>query len=840
MSTFTKQEYLSIGGNRHTAASTWLTRLKCLAYGADCNIALWQPLGKSKHGVQKLYKAHNDKVTAITSQQCSQDLLLSGSANGDLTLWSLDPDLDSHVVSSISNAHDGAINTIAFCESGPFFVSGGADTMIKIWEYQESKLKLVLAIKPKPRFIPLAIVAGTFLDLPSEQGLFVAAAGTRNEIFVYSISDLSATPSTAQACSLAGHEGWIRSLSLNRTLQGDYILASTSADKYVRLWRFQTGIVGQRILKAVEQEAVTIEQTLTAKVKTVSVQDHSYSITFEALLLGHDDWVYSADWQDSPEPKLLTASADGTLAIWEPDPTSGIWVSETRLGEISGQKGATTATGSSGGFWKGLWISDETVTAVVSLGRTGSWRIWHHDEEIDFWNLRPGVGGHTDSVNGLSWPQDGTSGAYLLSTGSDQTTRLHAEWIRGEGKTWHEFSRCQIHGYNCNVVSCVNDHQFVSGADEKLLRVFNEPKELADTLQNLCRIPLTDEYRSLPETAAIPVLGLSNKEMGEPDDIIEAGPRRGEDDYAAAQALAGISLRGINEPPTEDLLSRHTLWPEHEKLYGHGYEISESAYGHGLLASACKASSIDHATIRLYDAKNGWRQVEPPLVAHSLTVTRLTWSPNKYLLSVGRDRQWTVFRLNEKKQMTLVQAMPKAHSRMILDAAWPPLSDASFFVTAGRDKLVKFWYAKNATRSAEHIADEDASTSPKFEHIQTITRQSAVTAVSIICGLSGNYALLAAGEEDGSLSLHVFDIGTLEVQKSIELDKMCCLPKAVNRLAWRPGSVSRSDWSLVSRTETDQRRITNWQLAVAGADGSVRILGFDTDKLSEALGYNIA
>lgn len=734
---------------------------------------------------------HSERVTALAFRKSTTGIeLFSGAANGELIMWSLKEDGTIHELVSKTQAHEGAVNVVATSNDISYVVTGGADASVKVWASHGSGINCLATIKPKPRFIPLALAIGTLPNVPADEGFFVAAVGTRNDIQVYVVQGESAILS----CSLIGHEGWIRSLALRKSGNG-YLLASTSADKYTRLWKFSSGDNQSQTNGHVDKDIPGFEQALTAKVKSVGIDDKKYSVTFEALLLGHEDWVYSADWQEGDGEKLLTASADGTLAIWEPDPTSGIWVSETRLGEISGQKGATTATGSSGGFWTGKWIGSSTV---VSLGRTGSWRMWQYDEHNMFWELKPGIGGHIDSVNGLCWSP---AGEYLLSTSSDQTTRLHSEWRRKGKRTWHEFSRCQIHGYDCNVVSCISSHQFASGADEKLLRVFNEPKELAETLHRLCQIePPKDAL--LPETAAIPVLGLSNKEMGEPDDIIEAGPRRGDEDYAAANAMAGLSVRNIVEPPTEDLLSRHTLWPEHEKLYGHGYEISESAYSNGILATACKASSLEHATIRLYDT-NDWRQIEPPLAAHSLTVTRLAWSqgPEQYLLSVGRDRQWTVFARDSKK-LKLYQSMPKAHTRMILDAVWSPVGSYSFFATAGRDKSVKLW--GHGSKYAEEGSD--------FKLITTLTRPSAVTAVDLTCDGPEQHAILAVGEEDGRLSIHFIDFKTLKVERSTEIDG---LSKAVNRLAWRPA------WQ-------------NWaedgpgvQLAVAGADGSVRTSRID-------------
>lgn len=36
-------EYISAGGNRHPAAADWDSKTGLLAFGADRNVALWQP-----------------------------------------------------------------------------------------------------------------------------------------------------------------------------------------------------------------------------------------------------------------------------------------------------------------------------------------------------------------------------------------------------------------------------------------------------------------------------------------------------------------------------------------------------------------------------------------------------------------------------------------------------------------------------------------------------------------------------------------------------------------------------------------------------------------------------
>ncbi|KAI5285585.1 hypothetical protein KEM52_002378, partial [Ascosphaera acerosa] len=445
----------------------------------------------------------------------------------------------------------------------------------------------------------------------------LAVGGTRTPIQLYVARDVGATtsPHFELVASLLGHDAWVRSLQFQRDPSSSddrdhFYLASASQDKYIRLWRVQpadqAGARGRNQAQEEQKELIgTIEKTLTSKTYTFTLSNrhshpHQYSVTFEALLFGHEDWVYTVAWSprlrpDAP-PQLMSASADNSLVIWEQDAASGVWYAAHRMGELSVQKGSTTATGSAGGFWAGAWgpAGDE----VACLGRTGSWRRWRYDPAADAWVETLGVTGHVRAVTDVEWEPEG---AYLLSTSADQTTRLHAEWRRGEAVaggqvakeqqvSWHEFSRPQIHGYDLNCLASISPSVFVSGADEKLLRVFEETRVIAQLLHRLSGFT-QEQAGQLPEAANIPVLGLSNKAFDDEIPAIEAesaattdsqgrGRGAGHDASDAAAALTAAqvsSLLDLDHPPFEDHLAKFSLWPEHEKLYGHGYEISAVA-----------------------------------------------------------------------------------------------------------------------------------------------------------------------------------------------------------------------------------------------------------------------
>ncbi|KAL2862988.1 6-phosphofructo-2-kinase-domain-containing protein [Aspergillus lucknowensis] len=781
-------EYISVGGNRHPAAADWDVQSGILAYGADNNVALWDPLDESRRGVYSILAGHSEKVSVVRFYTCpttGAKLLLTGSVDCTVRLWRTKPtDPRRFTQARTLMDHTGSINTIATTEGVDLIATGAADGTVKIWriEVGESvKGELLQNIPMKPRYyFPLALALARLPTDSQDRPVAMAVAGTTNIVQIYAAENTVAAPSFQLSATLSGHEAWVRSLSFTTDMQSktrDILLASASQDKYVRLWRLNRGESSSSVSAGPDGDPVLggLEPTLSNKAHQFEASGSKYSVTFEALLFGNEDWIFTTAWNPNYQrQQLLTASADNTLTIWEQDPVSGVWLSAERMGELSVQKGSTTATGSTGGFWIGLWSPDGEQ--VVSLGRTGSWRAWRHEAEADIWVQTLGITGHVRSANGIQWEP---AGGYLLSTSADQTTRLHAQWLREGQKSWHEFSRPQIHGYDLNCIDTLGPGRFVSGAEEKLLRVFNEPKPIAELLKRLSGFAQSTEGE-LPDTAQIPVLGLSNQAVGEEAPVDGDTPEA----ESAGQAQANqLILSNSTRPPLEDQLARYTLWPEHEKLYGHGYEISAVAVSHDctLIATACKASSIDHAVVRLYDTSD-WHEIRPSLAAHTLTITSLSFSPDdKFLLSVGRDRQWAVYRRSESEPsvFALMTSNPKGHSRMILDAHWAPATDSQtpIFATAGRDKSIKLW--------------------------QLIGGSIEFTAVSFLPRACNGVFFLASGEDDGKLSIH-----------QIKMDGVEPNPFTITELSWRPNPRVNGDGG-------EDKSI--FELAVASEDTSIRI-----------------
>ena len=594
-----------------------------------------------------------------------------------------------------------------------------------------------------------------------------------------------------KAC-IAGHGDWIRSLAVAECTraqsgfeQHDVILASASQDRYIRTWRIRLTNTADSVGKA-GLDLYGVDMEPSAKTYFINVAGGTtYSIVLDAVLIGHDDWVHSVRWsprttsknsnQEPQQPlELISASADKSVFIWAPDDAlSGTtWTITARVGDVGG---------STLGFYSALVHHDH----IYAGGYHGSMHVWKCSRDNGrISRCTPSAhlatSGHAKPVSSCVWDPSGT---YLLSNSIDQTSRAFAQHNSG---SWHEIARPQIHGYDLTCMAFMGKYEYICGADEKVLRVFRAPKGFAKVLERVTGIKETGEIvvitflmqESLESGANLPALGLSNKAVAFSLD---------EQKSLSKPAQENSDLHEGNGLPLEQALLQDTLWPETAKLYGHGYELMAVAAhtlpsGRTLLASACKATSSTHASIRLWDAQT--RTLISVLGAHSLTVTTICFSPcGKYVYSAGRDRSWTRFNISNPEVPHVDFCLVKAHARII----WKLCAtfDGVYVITASRDKCVKVWREQDC--------------------VSTIEMQAGVTAIDVTTrhGLSGYLVVL--GLESGDLVLLSLDqSGSLVEKKSVIEEQKHVGP--VKAVCWRP------------RQEQEEL-----QVATCGMDSTVRV-----------------
>lgn len=694
-----------IGLNRQTQVFDYgcLT----LAYAAGTTVALWDPL--SANGVTHTLKHHTAPVTAVAFIGLT---MVSAGEDLKVALWQ-----DHKVVSNV-DIHQKSVTVLAVADDNSFFILGATDKQMAIVSPQGEVIQVV-----ELPFYPLSI-AITKVD---SDNYVVAVGGTKHQIYIYG-GQIGKFTLQQQ---LLGHEDWVKCLSFRVGRDNEWVLALGSQDRYIRLWRLR---VGDAVVDDDDSQLVLL---LNKQHKFELANGVAAAFTFDALLVGHDDWISGLQWHPQ-RPELLSASADTALMIWAMDEELGIWVPRHRMGELS-IKGALTATGLSGGFWGCLWLNDDDNERVLTSGKTGSLRMYVRPTDSDSFTAVPGVSGPIREVTSVKWSP---TGDFLYATSLDQTTRLYAL----NGGRYREFGRPQIHGYDmiCLDNLLTDGSTFVSGGDEKVLRVFQMTKLMAQMLANQCGISGVTTV-DLPTTASVPVLGLSNKAGSTPtnndandgDDADKEGSEEAEEDVLAS----------LQHPPLEDILQKYTLFPELEKLYGHGYEISCVAVHptYKLIASACKSNIAKHASIRLFLGAPDYHLLPQPLSGHTLTVTSLAWNPaGTHLLATSRDRLFSLWKLRDAAtaQFDLVIHNQKAHSRIIWDGAWV---DDSRFVTCLRDKLVKLW----------HVDLPETATA-------SLTMASPVTAVDSYQGTH-----FVAGLELGAISVGTISDAELVVTTNI-------------------------------------------------------------------------
>ncbi|ONM02643.1 Elongator complex protein 2 [Zea mays] len=302
------------------------------------------------------------------------------------------------------------------------FASTSSDGIVVIWEMAiepttggDCKVTCLhsLSVGLKP------MVSLSLAVLPGQGGyLILAMGGLDHKIHIY-CGDKAGK--FIKACELKGHSDWIRSLDFSLPVMMDgerhnLFLVSSSQDRTIRIWKMTSEAAASGSSLQLRKE--TIEMTSYIEGPLFVAGSTSYQVSLESLLVGHEDWVYSVEWQpptlltgdEAHQPmSILSASMDKMMMIWRPEKTTGLWIDSVTVGELSH---------SALGFYGGLWQPDGR--SILAHGYGGSFHMWR-DVGLDSENWQPQIvpSGHFAPVSDLTWAR---SGQYLLSVSHDQAS----------------------------------------------------------------------------------------------------------------------------------------------------------------------------------------------------------------------------------------------------------------------------------------------------------------------------------------------------------------------------------------------------------------------------------
>ena len=779
-------EHIALSANKSCNCLD-VNRDNVISFGCSNSVVLYKPLGwdDESHQLVVTFNHHSGKVLCTkwikkieNGSVCSMDCLLSGSSDKTVAVWNYSKNSEKSSqnvqlsIISILKGHSDSVTSmdVMFISELEMYVivTTAADSTVKIWLGKDlTAISCIQTIDLKNAFVFDVVLH----YLPHSKTPILACASDDFTIKVYVLRTLSENDyQFEKVLDLKGHEDWVRSVDFIDADEKTLYLASSSQDSFIRLWKITQG-------KDKDNDELKLK-----KQNFSILVDHDvahYNVAIDAVLSGHENWVYSVHWhrKANGDLMLLSSSIDKTVVVWTYDNDTAMWVDSVRVGEVGGN---------TLGFYGAQFSSDGDH--IIAHSYSGALHGW--DKHKNSWKAGVILGGHMSTVSDIAW--EPKFGRYLISVSEDQTARLFSSWKKNS--TWHEMARPQIHGYDMQCIALIDSVKYVSGADEKVLRVFDASKNFIHNFESLTSHTIQDLSEQAPEGATVPALGLSNKPV-----LIKQEPVISNRSEQYIENL--FSPVELDQPPPESYLLQNTLWPESRKIYGHVYEIFCVAcnYSGTLVASAAKSSQPKHSGIMIWNVSS-WKQV-CILLGHTLTVTQMEFSPNdKYLLSVSRDRSWILHEVVNSDTVNfekVAQSEKKTgHSRIIWSCSWS--FDSRYFATASRDKKVAVW---QVSRQEDSLV----------KNTTIVDCKEPVTAVAFMTSsLTPNTYHFAVGLESGTVKILKM-MPDLSIVVLLQLNTIMSHCLTVKRLKWRP-----------FEDENKENSKTKW-LASCGRDHQVKI-----------------
>lgn len=410
--------YTSIACNRTPQSADWGKNGQVIF--AACNsVALFKPNPNGPVKIEKTFVEHTAKVNTV--KWISEHEFLSGAYDKLCILWNIE-DPNAPKIWKLVGHEDGVTFVDAIRIKDEWLIATTSlDSTIKFWTFstEQNAYEVFYTIKLGSGFC----FALKFAILPNSKDKILLAYSTDNHNITLACEQIiDGKREFVKVDTLVGHENWVRGLDIITLNNTELLLASSSQDTFIRLWRISARPTIEPIQFTKKANIFATNEDIQIEEKIFTVKNDtgktlSYAVTLESVLLGHDNWVYSVHWSKTLDNRLqlLSSSIDKTLIIWSMQ-EDGVWMEKVRVGEVGGN---------TLGFYGGKFSPD--AKSIIGHGYQGSFHIWHQSDDENVWIPSINVGGHFSEVRDLCW---NPTGEYLLTVSADQTTRCHAPWKR--------------------------------------------------------------------------------------------------------------------------------------------------------------------------------------------------------------------------------------------------------------------------------------------------------------------------------------------------------------------------------------------------------------------------
>ncbi len=416
---------------------------------------------------------HSSRVNCIALAPDGR-WLASGGADSVVKIWDIESGLELRALSG----HAGWIKSLAISDNGEWIASGSNDRTIRIWNVASGSLVKTLSAHGGP--------VETVAFSPNTR--ILASGSADNTIRVWDLS------SSRELQSLEGHTGWITTLAFSSDSK---LLVSGSADRSIKIW---------------DTTSWTNTRTLTK---------HSDSIT--ALAFNADGstlasagsegkihlWSRDSDREPSTlssrtsrtlalkfrGDELLATAADGHLAVWTTngklkESVAGAEGEPELIFATFSQDGNTVATSIGNKTIELRRVRDGDVSRIMESHATGFYSVafspngrWlasgANDRSIRLWQINTGrelprLVGHRGWVTTVSFSPDNR----LLASGS-----ISGETILWQISTGRELHRLPAGRGGINSVAFSPDGKLLAyaGGDQSI-RLWNSETKQAKEL----------------------------------------------------------------------------------------------------------------------------------------------------------------------------------------------------------------------------------------------------------------------------------------------------------------------------------------------------------------------